>query len=109
MGKMRYKSASENSGENSEIDAFHIIAGVTLCMQNSIRRTLMSIQNYGVLKAQPLQGVQATAGSPHYQILVVDENEMKYRIAVNVESQDQPVDLLYYIDVNFQHAITSQL
>ena len=69
----------------------------------------MPIQNYGVLKARPLQGVQATASSPHYQILVVDENETKFRVAVNVESDNQPVDLQYYIDADFQNAITSQL
>jgi uncharacterized protein YukJ len=69
----------------------------------------MPIQNYGVLKARPQKGVQATARSPHYQILVVDENETKYRVAVNVESQNQPVDLQYYIDPDFQHAITGQL
>jgi uncharacterized protein YukJ len=69
----------------------------------------MPIQDYGVLKARPLQGRQATAGSPHYQIWVVDENETNFRIAVNVESQDQPVDLQYYIAQNFQNPITSQL
>ncbi len=69
----------------------------------------MPIQDYGVLKARPQQGVQATAASPHYQILVVDANETKYRIAVNVESQNQPVDLQYYIASNFQNTITSQL
>lgn len=69
----------------------------------------MPIQNYGVLKARLQRGVQATAGSPHYQILVVDENETKFRVAVNVESQDQPVDLQYYVVEDFQHAITGQL
>jgi uncharacterized protein YukJ len=69
----------------------------------------MPIQNYGVLKARPQQGVQATASSPHYQILVVDENETKFRVAVNVESNNQPVDLQYYIDADFQNAIISQL
>ena len=69
----------------------------------------MPIQNYGVLKAHPQQGVQATAGSPHYQIWVVDENGTNFRVAVNVESQNQPVDLQYYIDADFQNAITGQL
>lgn len=69
----------------------------------------MPLQNYGVLKARPLQGVKGTAASPHYQILVVDENGTRYRIAVNVESQDQPADLQYYLASNFQHPITSQL
>lgn len=69
----------------------------------------MPIQNYGVLKASPQQGVQATASSPHYQILVVDENGTKFRVAVNVESDNQPVDLQYYIDADFQNAITDQL
>ena len=69
----------------------------------------MPLQDYGVLKARPQQGVNATATSPHYQILVVDASETKYRLAVNVESQNQPADLQYYVAANFQHAITSQL
>lgn len=69
----------------------------------------MPIQDYGVLKARPQQGVQATAASPHYQILVIDANQTSYRLAVNVKSQNQPVDLQYYIDPNFQNTITSQL
>jgi uncharacterized protein YukJ len=73
------------------------------------RISFMPIQNYGVLKARPQQAVQAIAGSPHYQILVVDGNGMKFRIAVNVESDVQPMNLQYYIDTDFQNAITSQL
>jgi uncharacterized protein YukJ len=69
----------------------------------------MPIENYGVLKARPVQGVQGTEKNPHYQILVADENGKNYRIAVNVESQDQPLNLEYYIDANFQNAITAQL
>ena len=69
----------------------------------------MPIQNYGVLKARPQQGVNARAANPHYQILVVDENETKFRLAVNVQSQNQPVNLQYAIMQNFQHAITDQL
>ncbi len=69
----------------------------------------MPIQDYGVLKAHPQQGVNALASNPHYQILVADENETKFRLAVNVQSQDQPANLQYYIAQNFQHAITGQL
>ena len=69
----------------------------------------MPIQNYGVLKARPQQGVNARAANPHYQILVVDENETKFRLAVNVQSQNQPANLQYAIMQNFQHAITDQL
>jgi uncharacterized protein YukJ len=73
------------------------------------RIILMPIQDYGVLKARPEQGMQATARSPHYQIWMVDENQTNYRIAVNVESEDRPVDLQYYMAENFQNPITSQL
>lgn len=69
----------------------------------------MPIQNYGVLKAHPLQGVNATVSSPHYQVLVTDANETKFRLAVNVQSQDQPANLQYYIARNFQHALMAQL
>lgn len=67
------------------------------------------MQDYGVLKARPQQGVQATATSPHYQVMVVDANGTEYRLAVNVQSSDQPAALQYSIDQNFQHAITAQL
>jgi uncharacterized protein YukJ len=69
----------------------------------------MPIQDYGVLKARPLQGVNATASSPHYQVLVTDENGTKFRLAVNVQSQDQPANLQYYFAQNFQNPITDQL
>ena len=57
----------------------------------------MPIQDYGVLKARPLQGVNAIASSPHYQILVTDENETQFRLAVNVQSQDGCMNELWAI------------
>ena len=67
----------------------------------------MPVQNYGVLKAHPVEG-QRGQQSPHYQIHVVDENGVNYRIAVNVQSQDKPLSLLYYPVANFQYPTVAQ-
>lgn len=68
----------------------------------------MPIAHYGVLKAHPHQGARGGA-SPHYQIWVIDEHKVNYRLAVNAQSQTQPLDLQYYIKTDFQHPITTQL
>ncbi len=67
----------------------------------------MSVQNYGVLKAHPVEA-QKGQQNPHYQIHMVDENGVDYRIAVNVQSQDQPLSLLYYPVANFHYPTPSQ-
>ena len=67
----------------------------------------MPVQNYGVLKAHPLEG-QKGQDNPHYQIHVVDTNGVDYRIAVNVQSQDNPPALLYYHVTGFQYPTLAQ-
>ena len=61
----------------------------------------MSLQNYCVLKGKAIETKKGTGKSPHFQILIND-GQLLYRIAVNVESQEPPSDVLYYVDENFQ-------
>jgi uncharacterized protein YukJ len=51
------------------------------------RDQTMPIRQYSVLKGRPIDARRGSGSSPHYQVLVVDDVE-RYRIAVNVESQD---------------------
>jgi len=62
----------------------------------------MPVQNYGVLKAHPVDARKGTE-NPHYQIHVVDADGVDYRIAVNVLSQDSPPALLYYAVSDFRY------
>ncbi len=64
----------------------------------------MSLKKYGVLKGKAIDTKKGTGNSPHFQILVSD-GQLLYRIAVNVESQEPPSDVLYYVDENFHHPI----
>jgi uncharacterized protein YukJ len=63
----------------------------------------MPVKNYGVLKARPLEGLEGTPHSPHYEIHVVDQTETHYRIAINVLSQVQPFNLLYHVNDDFRY------
>ncbi|MEO8662277.1 MAG: YukJ family protein, partial [Bryobacteraceae bacterium] len=67
----------------------------------------MPISGYGVCKARPISRRLATGGSPHYQIELVDEAGVHYRVAVNVKSQLAPSDLMFHVDPNFVHPITA--
>jgi uncharacterized protein YukJ len=68
----------------------------------------MSIQKYGVLKGKAIETKKGTGNSPHFQILVSDD-KLLFRIAVNVESQEPPSDVLYYVDEAFKHPIIDLL
>lgn len=67
----------------------------------------MSLKHYSVLKGRAVDVRQGSGSSPHYQILVVDDTE-RYRIAVNVESQDGS-EVLYYVDPRFEHPMLPHL
>jgi uncharacterized protein YukJ len=69
----------------------------------------MPLQSYAVLKCRVLEGKEGSTASPHYQIHGIDENNTHYRIAVNIRSQTNPSDLLYYCDENFDHPIISKI
>jgi uncharacterized protein YukJ len=68
----------------------------------------MSLQKYGVLKGKAIETKKGIGKSPHFQILVSDD-KLLYRIAVNVESQESPSEVLYYVDENFDHPIKDLL
>ncbi|MBN2109563.1 MAG: DUF2278 family protein [Methanosarcinaceae archaeon] len=68
----------------------------------------MSLESYGVLKGNPKDWRYAKGRSPHFQILMHD-GKMEHRIAVNVRSNMPPSVLLYFLDDDFVHPITSRL
>ncbi|MGW8442060.1 DUF2278 family protein [Paenibacillus sp. S33] len=62
----------------------------------------MPVRNYGVLKGFAKEGrEERDNNSPHYQILVIGEDNTKYRIAVNVMSNSSESEVLYLADENF--------
>lgn len=70
----------------------------------------MPLSAYGVLKARPVERRREGAGdTPHYQVHVVDDGGTRYRLAVNVKSKESPSELLYLVDDNFRHVITTAL
>lgn len=71
----------------------------------------MPVPHYGVLvgtataKLDSPEALQKVpGGSPHYQILI-NANDVEYRIAVNVKSDTNPPDLQFYLDDNYKHPI----
>jgi len=76
--------------------------------QTRKKEFVMSLRRYGVLVGKAIDAKLGTGSSPHYQVLIVD-NDVEYRIAVNVKSQAFPSELLYLIDESFTHPITEVL
>jgi uncharacterized protein YukJ len=68
----------------------------------------MPLRNYGVLKGKAIDRRLGSGQAPHYQVLVVDD-EQDYRIAVNVQSALDPSVLEFLIDDDFEHPITQGL
>jgi uncharacterized protein YukJ len=68
----------------------------------------MSLHNYGVLIGHAVDFRFGIGKSPHYQIHMVDD-EVDYRIAVNVKSQESPSEVEYLVDAEFDHPITDGL
>lgn len=69
----------------------------------------MALENYGVLKGRPIARRLGTGSSPHYQIHVVDQAGVNYRIAVNVKSKLAPSELMFHIKPFFVHPLTAQV
>ncbi|GAQ58263.1 DUF2278 family protein [Streptomyces acidiscabies] len=70
----------------------------------------MPLKTYGVLIARAVDTRREGASdSPHYQIHAADESGTHYRISVNVLSQERPSELLYLVDDDFQHPVTTRL
>ncbi len=68
----------------------------------------MSLKNYGVLKGKVIDSKEGMGASPHFQILVIDD-DLRHRIAINVKSKAEPSELLYYVDENFDHPMITEL
>lgn len=70
----------------------------------------MPLKSYGVLSGAVADiRREGQTDTPHYQIEVIDDAGVHYRIAVNVESQQEPSELLYRVVEDFQHPITNAL
>jgi uncharacterized protein YukJ len=63
----------------------------------------MSIKSYGVLKGKVVNKFrgEATDKTPHYEIHV-KASAKNFRIAVNVQSQESPSEVLFLVDENFK-------
>ncbi len=68
----------------------------------------MPLENYGVLKAKPVNCINGHGPSPHFHILAID-NTSKHRIAINISSSTEPSDLLYVVKTDFNHPILEGL
>ncbi|MFZ0710556.1 MAG: DUF2278 family protein [Terrimicrobiaceae bacterium] len=75
----------------------------------------MPVAHYGLLAGSVIGKLDSAeakqknpAGTPHYQILV-EAAGLKYRIAINVKSDQQPPDLQFYLDENYKHPILEEV
>lgn len=66
----------------------------------------MPLKNYGVLKGNVINSMM---GDEHYQVLIKDEKNTEYRIAINVKSQEYPSEVLYLISEDFKSENITQL
>jgi uncharacterized protein YukJ len=70
----------------------------------------MPLDRYGVLAARALATRREDAtDTPHYQLHLADATGEHWRVAVNVESQEPPSELLYLVDDEFRHPVTAML
>jgi uncharacterized protein YukJ len=70
----------------------------------------MSLSAYGVLVGRPVESRRERgSSSPHHQVLVTDEAGTRYRVAVNVRSQESPSELLHLAVEGFAHPVLSGL
>ncbi|MBP2329676.1 uncharacterized protein YukJ [Kibdelosporangium banguiense] len=70
----------------------------------------MPLKSYGVLSGRVVNTRrEGSTDTPHYQIEVVDDDAVHYRVAVNVRSQQMPSELLYHVADDFRHPITDAL
>ncbi len=68
----------------------------------------MPLKHYGVWKGRPIDCRLGTGSSPHYQILMVDDL-LRFRIAVNVKSQAFPSEVKYIVIEDFGHTMLDRL
>ena len=70
----------------------------------------MPLKSYGVLSGVVVDVErEGKSDTPHYQIEIVDDAGVHYRIAVNVQSQQTPSELLYCVVEDFRHPVTAAL
>ncbi len=70
----------------------------------------MALDGYGVLAARALDTRREDGtDTPHYQVHLADDAGEQWRIAVNVESQQAPSELLYLVADDFRHPVTTML
>lgn len=69
----------------------------------------MSLARYGLLRGQVFGYQIGSDANPHFQIIVKNSaSDDRYRIAVNVRSQDKS-EVLYYLRDPFQHELIDRL
>ena len=69
----------------------------------------MPLKNYGVLKGKAVAAKREDGqDTPHYQVQI-KAGGTNFRIAINVKSQEAPSELLFVVDQDFRHPITSRL
>ncbi|MDN3580905.1 YukJ family protein [Mucilaginibacter flavus] len=75
----------------------------------------MPVPAYGVLVGTLKDKLDSQAaldknpdGSPHYELLL-DSNGESNRVAINVKSNENPVDLLFFLDDNYQNPVTASI
>jgi uncharacterized protein YukJ len=70
----------------------------------------LPLKSYGVLAGRAIDSRrEGGTDTPHYQIHVVDGDDVDYRVAVNVMSQLPPSELLYLVDDDLRHPVTAML
>ncbi|MBK8074672.1 MAG: DUF2278 family protein [Kineosporiaceae bacterium] len=70
----------------------------------------MPAGRYGVFAGRVLDTRrEGGRDTPHYQVHLVDDSGVHARLAVNVQSQQSPSELLYLVQDDFRHPITSRL
>ena len=68
----------------------------------------MPLKNYGVLVGRAVDRRLATTSNPHYQVHLVDD-DLDYRIAVNVRSKTAPSEVAFLVDDRFIHPALDHL
>ncbi|WP_053436219.1 DUF2278 family protein [Sporosarcina globispora] len=70
----------------------------------------MPVENYGVLKGIVIDAKEERDdNTPHYQIHMVGEEDVHYRIAVNVMSSSEESVLLYIVDEEYDASAITHL
>jgi uncharacterized protein YukJ len=70
----------------------------------------MPLKSYGVLAGRALERRrEGGTDTPHYQLRLRTRDGSDFRVAVNVQSQESPSELLYLVDENLEHPAAAPL